>query len=474
MKLKGLGLMVVVLFTLPVYASKVIGSRVGANEKSAGFFIEAFSSKGRVLYKSIKLDENGKFEIDFVSNEPLVYWIDNYPVFVKPNEDLEIVLPEKRSNVFVLGGDNQQKSIVTTDQKGSANIQIAGKSLFNNLMISEIETSWGNFVKEKKGLQTVEEINGQYGLTSKLIKSSKDAEVNKYATFYNNFRFLESKIQYLRTHPERKVDKNYFDVLNKISLSDPAVNSLKIIGLRALVNNYYAFLKLSQGAKITDDDLSDNGSIGKMDYLLKNASSERIINEELNQSIIYHLSIKGWNPELDKIMVAAIERITDSAAKKNLIELREKYSKVSKNAIAPAFSIPDAAGKLVNLNDFKGKVVAIDVWATWCIPCMHSLPYFLKLRDKYKDNQDVVFMSISTDNAKSKEKWLAFLKSKGMNGIDLHAGDETATPFEKAYNITGIPRYILIDKQGKIIEDHAPQASEPEYEALIQTALQTK
>lgn len=464
----------VVLFTLPVYAAKVRGSRVGANEKSAGFFVEAFSSKGRVLYKSIKLDENGKFEINFSSNESLVYWIDNYPVFVKPNEDLEIILPEKKSNVFVLGGDNPQKNVAAADQKGSSNIQIAGKSSINSLLISEIETSWGNFVKEKKGLQTIEEINGQYLLATKLIKNSKDIEVNEYASFYNNFRLLESKIQYLRMHPDVKVDKNYFDVLNRISLNDQAINSLKIIGLRALISNYYAFLKLSQGAKISDDDLSDNGSIGKMEYLLKNVSAERVINEELNQSIIYHLSIKGWSPELDKVMVVAIEKITDMATKKNLTELREKYSKVSKNTIAPAFSIPDASGKMVSLNDFKGKVVAIDVWATWCIPCMHSLPFFLKLRDKYKNNQDVVFVSISTDNAKSKDKWISFLKSKGMNGVDLHAGDESATPFEKAYNITGIPRYILIDKQGKIIEDHAPQASEPEYEALIQTALQTK
>ncbi|PWS30147.1 TlpA family protein disulfide reductase [Pedobacter paludis] len=474
MKLKGLSFLMVVLFTLPVYAAKVRGSRVGANEKSAGFFVEAFSSKGRVLYKSIKLDENGKFEINFPSNESLVYWIDNYPVFVKPNEDLEIILPEKKSNVFVLGGDNPQKNVAATDQKGSSNIQIAGKSSINSLLISEIETSWGNFVKEKKGLQTIEEINGQYLLATKLIKNSKDIEINKYASFYNNFRLLESKIQYLRMHPDVKSDKSYFDVLNRISLNDQAINSLKIIGLRALISNYYAFLKLSLGAKISDDDLSDNGSIGKMEYLLKNVSAERVINEELNQSIIYHLSIKGWSPELDKVMVIAIEKITDTATKKNLTELREKYSKVSKNTIAPAFSIPDASGKMVSLNDFKGKVIAIDVWATWCIPCMHSLPFFLKLRDKYKNNQDVVFVSISTDNAKSKDKWISFLKSKGMNGVDLHAGDESATPFEKAYNITGIPRYILIDKQGKIIEDHAPQASEPEYEALIQTALQTK
>jgi thiol-disulfide isomerase/thioredoxin len=129
---------------------------------------------------------------------------------------------------------------------------------------------------------------------------------------------------------------------------------------------------------------------------------------------------------------------------------------------------------LIKLSDFRGKVVAIDVWATWCVPCMHSLPYFLQLRDKYKDNKDVVFISVSTDNAASKTKWLAFLKSKNMKGVDLHAGDANSSAFEKAYNISGIPRYILIDQQGKIIEDHAVQASEPEYERLIETAIKSK
>lgn len=474
MKLKVLSLLAVVLFTPPAYAAKVRGSRVGANAKSAGFFVEAFSSTGRVLYKSIKLDEQGKFEIDFVSAEPLVYWIDNYPVFVKPSDDLQIILPEKKNGIFVIGGDNQQQTVSTPAEKGTSKVQLLGNSTSNNLLINDVNTAWANFNKDKKGLQTIDEINKQYANGLKIISISKDVDLNNFANFYNDMRYLEAKLQYVRANPNDQQSKNFFELLHKISLNNPAVTSLKSIGLRALITNYYAFLRLSQGAKISDDDLSDNGSIGKMEYLLKNISNERVINEELNQSIIYHLSIKGWNPELDKIMVASVEKTTDATAKKNLIDLREKYSKVSKNSVAPEFSIPDATGKLVKLSDFKGKVVAIDVWATWCIPCMHSLPFFLKLRDKYKDNANVVFMSISTDNANSKTKWLDFLKEKNMNSVDLHAGDKNASAFEKAYNITGIPRYILIDKSGKIIEDHAPQASEPEFESLIQTVLQAK
>ena len=105
---------------------------------------------------------------------------------------------------------------------------------------------------------------------------------------------------------------------------------------------------------------------------------------------------------------------------------------------------------------------------------MHTLPSFLALREKYKDNPNVAFVTISTDNKQAKEKWLAFLKAKNMNGIDLHAGDPAASAFEKAYNITGIPRYILIDRAGRILEDHAVGAYDPAYEKLILDAIQAK
>ena len=461
------------ILTVSAFSATITGSRIGANEKSSGFFVEAFSSKGRVLYKTIKFDQNGKFILDFPTNEALVYWIDNFPVYILPNQNLDITLPERNSGAFVIGGPANQIA-AKPSMIAETNIKINGKSEIHNLLINEIHTAWANLIKDKKDALNVKEIDQQYANEVKLIANSKDKALVNVANFYNDMRYMEVKLQHLRANPQAKFDKSYFSIINKMSLNNPAINSLKAIGLRSLVSNYYMFLKVSQGADIKADDLNDNGSVGKMELLLKQASNERLINEQLSQNIIYHLSINGWDTQLDKIMIAAIEKTTDTEVKKNLNDLREKYSKVSKNAVAPAFSIPDAAGKIINLSDFKGKVVAIDVWATWCIPCMHSLPYFLKLRDKYKDNPNVVFISISTDNSKSKDKWLNFLKAKGMNDVELHAGDEKSSPFEKAYNITGIPRYILINQEGKIIEDHAPQASEPEFEELIITALKSK
>jgi thiol-disulfide isomerase/thioredoxin len=472
MKTKILILLAGMLFTLPVYSAKIRGSRIGATATSAGFFVEAYSAEGRVLFKSLKFDEKGKFILEFSTNEPLLYWIDNSPVYVLPNDDLEIVLPEKNNSVIVLGGPADQKAM-SPGMLTESEIKIVRKSAINNLLVNHINTIWLSFGKEK-GNKSIADISNLYLKGAKIIADSKDVEINAIGKFYNDMRYLESKLQYLRAHPGETAPAGYFDLLSEISLNNPAINTLKPIGIRSLVANYYMFLKLSKGANIRDEDLTDNSSLGRMQFLLKNVNNSRIINEELNQSIIYHLSIRGWNPELDKVIVSTVEKTSNPEAKQNLIDLREKYIKISKNSVAPDFSIPDASGKQVKLSEFRGKIVAIDVWATWCVPCMHSLPYFLKLRDKYKDNQNIVFMSISTDNDQSKSKWLKFLKSKNMNGVDLHAGDKSASSFEKSYNITGIPRYILIDANGKIIEDHAVAASEPEYEKLIETALKSK
>nr|WP_068893416.1 TlpA disulfide reductase family protein [Pedobacter panaciterrae] len=471
MKSKILILLAGMLFTLPVYSAKIRGSRVGATATSAGFFVEAYSAQGRILFKSLKFDEEGKFVLEYSAKEPLLYWIDNFPVYIRSDEDLDIVLPEKNNTTFVLGGPADQKTI-SPGMVNDSDIKIAGKSEINNLLINQINAIWLSLGKEKD--KSIADIGNLYLKVTKIIADSKGVEIKALGKFYNDIRYLESKLQYLRAHPDETFPTGYFDLLSEISLNDPAINTLKPIGIKALVSNYYMFKRLGEGASIQDEDLTDNSSLGKMKFLLKTASNNRIIDEELNQSIVYHLSIRGWNPELDKVIVSTIEKTSNPEAKKNLIDLREKYSKISKNSVAPDFSIPDASGKQVKLSDFRGKIVAIDVWATWCVPCMHSLPYFLNLRDKYKDNQNIVFMSISTDNDQSKSKWLKFLKSKNMNGVDLHAGDKSASAFEKAYNITGIPRYILIDANGKIIEDHAVAASEPEYEKLIETALKSK
>jgi thiol-disulfide isomerase/thioredoxin len=107
------------------------------------------------------------------------------------------------------------------------------------------------------------------------------------------------------------------------------------------------------------------------------------------------------------------------------------------------------------MKDFKGKVVFIDVWATWCGPCKEQFPYYKEIEEEYKDNKDIVFVGISIDKVKDREKWLKMIGKENLGGLQLL--DDNGLGFARSYEIAGIPRFLLIDRQGKWIEVRCPR-----------------
>lgn len=137
--------------------------------------------------------------------------------------------------------------------------------------------------------------------------------------------------------------------------------------------------------------------------------------------------------------------------KEALAVMEDALSNMKTSSDGYNFAFPDATGKIVKLSDFKGKVVYIDIWATWCGPCKREIPH-LEALEEAMHGKDVVFVSISLDEDQA--KWLKFIeKSKG---IQLH---DPKKEMGKRYNITGIPRFLLFDKNGKIITSDAIRPS---------------
>ena len=126
---------------------------------------------------------------------------------------------------------------------------------------------------------------------------------------------------------------------------------------------------------------------------------------------------------------------------------REKWNLASDGKPSPDFKGVDVNGKEYTLADFRGKYVYIDVWATWCGPCRQEIPYLKKLDEDYKDAQ-IVFLSLSVDQDKA--KWEKMVKEQSMSGVQLHIGQNSA--FQQAYKIEGIPHFILLDREGRIID----------------------
>jgi thiol-disulfide isomerase/thioredoxin len=137
---------------------------------------------------------------------------------------------------------------------------------------------------------------------------------------------------------------------------------------------------------------------------------------------------------------------------------------------SPLFSYENHKGGTTSLTDFKGKYVYVDVWATWCGPCKAEIPSLKKMEEKYHD-ANIVFVSISVDTKKDCEKWRAFVTEKELGGVQLIADKDWSSDFVKAYLINGIPRFILIDPAGNVVQANAPRPSDPKLVVLFDGLL---
>ncbi len=130
------------------------------------------------------------------------------------------------------------------------------------------------------------------------------------------------------------------------------------------------------------------------------------------------------------------------------------------------FAYPDMDGKVRKLSDHLGKVVLIDVWATWCKPCLAEQPALEKLEKDF-EGKDVVFISLSIDTDKA--KWQEMVKSKNLGGLHLFSNNQG--PIVQDYQLIGVPRFILFDKNGKTVNFDAPRPSDPKLKELIASKL---
>jgi thiol-disulfide isomerase/thioredoxin len=116
--------------------------------------------------------------------------------------------------------------------------------------------------------------------------------------------------------------------------------------------------------------------------------------------------------------------------------------------MAPEIYLPDANDSVINLSSFKGKVVLIDFWASWCGPCRQSIPGIVKLYNKYKDKGFEVY-AISIDE--KKKEWIKASKYFKMKYTQVNDKAGWESKVAALYKVEAIPASFLLDKEGKIV-----------------------
>ncbi|HBK71100.1 MAG TPA: hypothetical protein DDZ39_05485 [Flavobacteriaceae bacterium] len=115
-------------------------------------------------------------------------------------------------------------------------------------------------------------------------------------------------------------------------------------------------------------------------------------------------------------------------------------------------------GGTTSLDDLKGKFVYIDVWATWCGPCRDEIPYLKEIEKEFR-NKNIAFVSISVDDVEDQQAWKDMVATNEMEGVQLFANGDTQ--FMNDYGIETIPRFILVDDKGNIMDYDTYLPSDP-------------
>ena len=276
----------------------------------------------------------------------------------------------------------------------------------------------------------------------------------KYSTGEGLLWYIFSK---KRNQQNYYQDDAYYEKLESLIVDQPELRELK---------TYVDFMQ--NGILFS----YDRGDLSPVEYTTKAVKKIAELNENLKNALVANFVMEyikrdgiDGTEEMQKILFATYP---DPRAHEYFNKFLAEFKGLEKGAPSAPFNYPDVNGNMVSLESLKGKFVYIDLWATWCGPCKKEIPFLQKLEHEYA-GKDVHFVSISSDKPEDAEKWKTMVKEKNMGGIQLHAnGDEE---FAKAYKVQGIPRFILLDKEGKIVEINAPRPSSEEIRPLLDQLL---
>ena len=134
---------------------------------------------------------------------------------------------------------------------------------------------------------------------------------------------------------------------------------------------------------------------------------------------------------------------------------------------APDFTLHDPDGQPVSLSQFKGKVVLLDFWASWCGPCIADLGTLRKIKEQMA-SQPVVFLNVSLDS--NDGAWQQAIAQHQIQGVHVRSGGHSEQ-VAQAYNVGSLPRYYLVDPQGLIVENNLSLFDTDEVVAKIEENL---
>jgi thiol-disulfide isomerase/thioredoxin len=396
--------------------------------------------------KTIPLKKDGSF-LDTLNVKEGHYWLrdgdNDTPIYLKKGENLQINYDANNfdESYKIKGNGSKISDYLYQKLKIEQKIRAKGTKIYV-LDENDYKTLFQN--EKDKLTDLIYSLKG-------IPKSFTDSEIrNIEYKYYNAINRYEVYHAHYAKLPNFKVSEHFLDDLENVIYTDEGDFKFSR-AYRILVTNFYR----DQASVIAKKD-----SIDEDLAFLKVASD--IPSQIIKNDLLYNAAKYGitYTEDLEEYYKTFMEASTNKKQKEEITRSYDKLKTVSKGKPSPKFNnYENFKGGTTSLDDLKGKYVYIDVWATWCGPCKAEIPSLKAIEKKYH-NKNITFVSISVDKDKDHDKWLKMVKEKDLKGYQLFADKDWNSDFVKEYLILGIPRFILIDPEGNIVNSNAPRPSD--------------
>lgn len=421
-------------YSLNVIYSQDLSSYVRLSGEITNPNSDKITIRGNGYIKVIDVNTNGTFDDTLVIKEGNFTFYDtkeSTAMYLAPGYRLDISLDGKEF-------DETLKYSGIGEKPNNFN---ASYFLFNEKNAIDSETY--------KKMENQEYFDYELKTHASLMKLLNESEIE-------NEKFLENQADKFRfqmlNNLITKLGEDYFAGKTKGIITQYMDSEIDKIDFKDSVlfasnNDYRYFLSSYFVAGLTSGDLK----------------TLELYNEELlemqKKSIVTTLKrgISFYN--MDKLDLYYQTYVKLAANDKDINRIKGKYERIKtlkKGSPSPSFNYPDSSGKNISLESLKGKLVYVDVWATWCGPCKAQIPFLKQLEEKYRE-EDIAFVSLSIDQLKNISKWKDMIVDKELEGIQIIADKAWRSKFVTDYVIEGIPRFILIDKDGNLMDPMAPR-----------------
>lgn len=429
------------------YNNQVIKINIGGCDQEA----LKINSDGSFVFKPIIRELNQRFSINLPNGMRI-------PILVSENQKVNVIIDLSVNSGSAVKFSGDRKEI----------------NIFLDAWTNELGTN--GWIKNKNYNSFVEysaDVEKLNKMLDKLLNKIKgDKELVRTFKIQKDVDIVGMKLRY-GTYDKDKLctEKEYVAFMNSINLDDPIAYEVDShgrgsIGYMGVVERRISW---EERMRRTPQDDPKDAFIRKLDILGELVKNQDVKNAVSNYySIMYYMGGGGPNaPQFAESFFKVNNNPKDIEFIKERLKAADKKP-LSPGSIAPNFEMEDINGNIVKLSDFKDKLVYLDVWATWCGPCVAEIPFMEKIYNHFKGDNRIAIISISVDEnlSKWKEKIAADKPEWGQYRVN---GFENTLC--KEYLISGVPRFMMFDGQGNIININAQRPSSPEIISIIEKEL---